>query len=808
MTRVKVAVVTRTKNRPLLLRRCVESVLNQTFQNWFHIIVNDGGDPTTVEGVISGYAGRYNNRVRIIHNESSVGMQNASNQAIRATDSEYIGIHDDDDTWHGMFLEECVGYLDAAESNSRDQGVATQSFWIMEEMDSWGNVIEISRQDFMPFESVNLFQAAAKNPFPPIAFLYRRQVHETIGYFDQAFNELGDHDFNLRFLTHYDIGTIRKRLAGYHWRHHATGSSYGNTVTDGVTSHRKMSVRMQNHYLRQDMANNRMGVGFLMNIASTMESQMEWIHGLHKKSDHAAGIMSKVVRKMQYYERIVDTLITPWKGRTLPRRIYDHVTDLFTKRPESIKMPEKNNGHTSAAELESKLKNARILSLDVFDTALLRLVRKPTDVFLYIQQDVRRLLNRPELGFVEARIAAEEESRQEMRRVRSIGETTLDDIYAVLRKRLGCDEKTASQIKQWELAAERHLCFANPHITRLVAQTRGGERRIVFCSDMYLPAREIAGLLEQNGFKDTSLFVSSELWATKHEGPLFDQVTTATKCQPSEMLHIGDNPHSDVARPREKGIVAHHWTRAKSETALVDQHTSISGAWEGDLASSLYAGLVRRHRLEHPVEKAEGEAFWKMIGYEIVGPLHHAYVSWVINRASKLGLKKLFFLARDGFNLLKTFDMFRKRDGLELEGEYLFASRRLWNFARIDRLDEENMVFLVVPNPMMRVRDFLARIDIDPEPHEALVRRMGFKGLNQRVTTEGGVFKSETHHQNMRRLIHHFGGEILSHAQRERETLAKYFKDVGLLEDGAGIVDVGWHASSSRSLQMLLAQSG
>ncbi|HWF17884.1 MAG TPA: hypothetical protein VG754_01370, partial [Verrucomicrobiae bacterium] len=47
-----------------------------------------------------------------------------------------------------------------------------------------------------------------------------------------------------------------------------------------------------------------------------------------------------------------------------------------------------------------------------------------------------------------------------------------------------------------------------------------------------------------------------------------------------------------------------------------------------------------------------------------------------------------------------------------------------------------------------------------------------------------------------------------SHAQRERETLAKYFKDVGLLEDGAGIVDVGWHASSSRSLQMLLAQSG
>ncbi|MDB6022866.1 MAG: glycosyl transferase, partial [Pedosphaera sp.] len=189
----KVAVITRTKNRPLLLQRCVQSVLNQTCQDWFHVIVNDGGDPATVEGVVARFAERYQGRVKLIHNATSVGMQNASNLGIRASESEYIGIHDDDDTWHGMFLEECVGFLDAAGPESRDQGVAVQSFWIMEEMDSWGNIVEISRKDYLPFESINLFQTAAKNPFAPISFLYRRKVHETVGYFDQTFNELGDH---------------------------------------------------------------------------------------------------------------------------------------------------------------------------------------------------------------------------------------------------------------------------------------------------------------------------------------------------------------------------------------------------------------------------------------------------------------------------------------------------------------------------------------------------------------------------------------------------------------------------------------
>ncbi len=206
---------------------------------------------------------------------------------------------------------------------------------------------------------------------------------------------------------------------------------------------------------------------------------------------------------------------------------------------------------------------------------------------------------------------------------------------------------------------------------------------------------------------------------------------------------------------------------------------------------------------------AEGRAFWEMIGYEVAGPLYHAFVSWVMERAARRKLRKLFFLARDGFHLVKVFEMIREKSGVEMEAAYLFASRRLFNVARIERLDDEVLGFLVRGHPQMRVGDFLARIGIDPAPHEALARRFGFAGINERVTTKYiGGFTSGAHQENMRRLLREFEGQILEMARRERGVLTEYFKDIGLDDEGAGIVDIGWNASASRAVPALLAQAG
>ena len=62
----KVAIITRTKNRNLLLDRCIRSVLAQTEQDWVHVIVNDGGEAAPLDELISAYQAQYRGRLKVI----------------------------------------------------------------------------------------------------------------------------------------------------------------------------------------------------------------------------------------------------------------------------------------------------------------------------------------------------------------------------------------------------------------------------------------------------------------------------------------------------------------------------------------------------------------------------------------------------------------------------------------------------------------------------------------------------------------------------------------------------------------------
>ena len=75
----RVAVITRTKDRPLLLRRAIRSVLDQTFKEWLLVIVNDGGSPDSVDLVVDAMADELSGQVVVLHHPVSFGMQTAAN---------------------------------------------------------------------------------------------------------------------------------------------------------------------------------------------------------------------------------------------------------------------------------------------------------------------------------------------------------------------------------------------------------------------------------------------------------------------------------------------------------------------------------------------------------------------------------------------------------------------------------------------------------------------------------------------------------------------------------------------------------
>ncbi|MBE9593899.1 MAG: glycosyltransferase family 2 protein, partial [Proteobacteria bacterium] len=118
----KVAIITRTLNRPILLRRAAQSILNQTFEDYIWVVVNDGGEKEPINDAVSNFP---EDKVIVIHNPTRVGMEAASNIGLKSSESEYVVIHDDDDTWHPEFLKKTVSYLDARGPSDIQQGVVT-----------------------------------------------------------------------------------------------------------------------------------------------------------------------------------------------------------------------------------------------------------------------------------------------------------------------------------------------------------------------------------------------------------------------------------------------------------------------------------------------------------------------------------------------------------------------------------------------------------------------------------------------------------------------------------------------------------
>lgn len=281
MKRYKVAIITRTKNRPLLLRRAIESVLGQTFQDWIMVIVNDGGKKEDVEDLIQEYNDRFIGRCLVIHNQISKGMEAASNIGIRASDSEYLVIHDDDDSWHPLFLERCVGFLDTNPYPSI-RGVITYSIRILERIEDNKIIIE-HREPFNTWmRSVSLFRMAANNVYPPISFLYKRDVLNEIGYYREDLPVLGDWEFNLRFMSKYDVFLIPEELAYYHHRLSIKSGEYSNSVVGHDDRHIFYDTLIRNELLRNDLQRNTLGMGYLVNLGKSFETVCGQIYPIER----------------------------------------------------------------------------------------------------------------------------------------------------------------------------------------------------------------------------------------------------------------------------------------------------------------------------------------------------------------------------------------------------------------------------------------------------------------------------------------------------------------------------------------------
>ena len=196
--------------------------------------------------------------------------------------------------------------------------------------------------------------------------------------------------------------------------------------------------------------------------------------------------------------------------------------------------------------------NIKNIGFDVFDTLLYRPVMKPADIFDLLEEDVYHITGLRSFNFSKTRVAAENIARYG--RV----ETTFDNIYEEFQKATGFDDETIARIKQLELDMEERMLFPRVAMQNYFHLAKLHGKKVFIASDMYLPESFIRSLLVRIGYNlsDVKIFISCESNQVKYNGTLFRYILKSEGYKPAETLFIGDNPKSDVTRPKDFGIIS------------------------------------------------------------------------------------------------------------------------------------------------------------------------------------------------------------------------------------------------------------
>lgn len=268
----KVSIIVRTSTRYIFLNRAIKDIINQTYNNWKIIIVNDNGNLEKIKRIIKENDLK-EDKYKLINNEGQVGLHKAINLGAKAVDTEYVVVHDDDDTWNKEFLNETVEFL---EENKEAMGVITHSNKVYEKVIN--NSIKIKK--VKPFNTdlkdvISIYDMIKNNLFSPISFVYRSKIYKENGYFDESLEVLEDWEFNIRFLMKYDIFVIEKILANYHIRkNNNIEDSFKNTIISKKKMHLKYDTIIRNRYLREDLNNKQIGIGVMMNILKWSDNRI------------------------------------------------------------------------------------------------------------------------------------------------------------------------------------------------------------------------------------------------------------------------------------------------------------------------------------------------------------------------------------------------------------------------------------------------------------------------------------------------------------------------------------------------------
>ena len=204
------------------MERAIKSILNQTFKDFEFLIINDGSTDNSVKIIQS-----FNDlRLRLIHNESNIGLIKTLNKGLKLSNGKYIARMDCDDISLPKRLSIQASFME----KYPEIGVCG----------SWVKIIGLGKK-FINKYSQKHEEARAyllfNTPFAHPAVIIRKDILEKYKLeYDENYKHAEDYELWSRVIEHTRISNIPKVLL--HYRMHPESVSKKNSSIQADNSNK------------------------------------------------------------------------------------------------------------------------------------------------------------------------------------------------------------------------------------------------------------------------------------------------------------------------------------------------------------------------------------------------------------------------------------------------------------------------------------------------------------------------------------------------------------------------------------------
>lgn len=426
---------------------------------------------------------------------------------------------------------------------------------------------------------------------------------------------------------------------------------------------------------------------------------------------------------------------------------------------------------------EDAVKQAEVISFDLFDTLVKRNVVKPEDIHKLVQREFFRQTGIELENYAERRVAAEKSARKNSRKE----EICLNDIYDAL---CGVSDEWKNKLKEIEKQVEIEICTPNLPMQDVYKKALNAGKHIIFTSDMYLDEVTIRQILCKCGYERyEKLYLSSSFGLCKSRGSIYKIIKRDCGLYKQNILHIGDNVKADYVIPKKNGINA----------LMVDGQPELLRYWKKSdrkrvedqfLYQRLYCFL--NNQVGNDYNDAEA------IGYEILGPILLGYCKWLNQKIKADNIEKIFFLSREGKIFQDAFRILYPE--CEIEQSYLHVSRQALTVPLLaDAVDFDEMAEIIkhlVHVPTISIIPAICMLN-----QKIFLERIHQENL--KATTRIDEILDEKKIK-LYSIIQDLGKNEFNH---QKECIIKYLKE-NRFTGNIAVADIGWSGTMQKAMQI------